>query len=349
MEKTWRIKILDVLLIVALTAVIYFAIEKLFFLLFPIALALVFSEAICKSFRRLHPLSPLVKRILIVLILLIFFALLSLLMILLVDQLIHGASAAASHLSQGIGTVTDLCSKAVRTFEGVISRILKRDMENSLTSRLPGLFEGFFQKVLEEIPKGIGVLVSFVPRFFISLLIFVIATYYFSCDRKRVIRSLSRVIPSERMKKITGAKDRMLRGLSQYGKAYLLLFLLTFSQLFLGLSFLRIPGAAGKAFFIALVDLLPIFGCGTVLVPWGIFTLLTDSAGKGIGILVLFIVLFVVRQFLEPKVVGDSIGLHPLLSLILVISGLTLFGLLGMILFPLIGTCILESLEEKCI
>ncbi|MBR3836537.1 MAG: sporulation integral membrane protein YtvI [Clostridia bacterium] len=349
MKNERRMKILDILLIVALTAVIYFAAEKLFFLLFPIALAFVFSEAIRKSFRRLHPLSPPVKRILIVLILLIFFALLSLLMILLVDQLIHGASSAASYLSQGIGAFTDLCGKGIRSFEGVISHILKRDMENSLTSRLPDLFEGFLQKILEEIPKGIGALVSFVPRFFISLLIFVIATYYFSCDWKRINRSLSRILPTERLEKINGAKERMLQGLIQYGKAYLLLFLLTFSQLFLGLSVLRIQGAASKAFFIALVDLLPIFGCGTVLVPWGIITILVGATGKGVGILVLFIILFVVRQFLEPKVVGDSIGLHPLLSLVLVISGLTLFGILGMILFPLIGTCILESIEEKSI
>ncbi|MBR7164695.1 MAG: sporulation integral membrane protein YtvI [Clostridia bacterium] len=349
MKKDLRVKILDALLLIALTAVIYFAVEKLFFLLFPIALALIFSEANRKSFRRLHPLSPLVKRILIVLILLIFFALLSLLMILLVDQLIHGASAAASYLSQGVGNVTALCSKGIRSFEGVISHVLKRDMENSLTSRLPKLFEGFLQTILEEIPKGIGALVSFVPRFFISLLIFVIATYYFSCDWKRMNRSLSRIIHSDRMEKIKVAKERMLQGLIQYGKAYLLLFLLTFSQLFLGLSVLRIQGAAGKAFFIALVDLLPIFGCGTVLVPWGIATLIMGSTAKGIGILVLFTVLFVVRQFLEPKLVGDSIGLHPLLSLILVISGLTFFGLLGMILFPLIATCILESFEEKSI
>jgi sporulation integral membrane protein YtvI len=217
-------------------------------------------------------------------------------------------------------------------------------MENSVSVYLPELFEKYLQKVLESIPKWVGTTASLFPRYFISFIIFLVSCYYFSCDWERFSSFLSRRIPKQRMETICKAKIVFFDCLAKFAKAYLLLFLLSFSELFLGLVLLRVKGAAGFAFLIALIDLLPVLGCGTVLIPWALFSLLAEKTALGIGLFVLYFVILIVRQLAEPKIVGTSLGLHPVISLVLVIFGLSLFGVFGMVLLPLIGTCLYKTI-----
>jgi len=337
----------DFLLISATVFVAYFFIQKLFFLLFPVGVAFLFSEMIRNSFRRLKPLSNAVKKALIVLILLIFFALLSLVAVMLTERLIHWLSQWAESLSDGLNDAVSFSQSLLQKLEDFLSRILHRNLENSVIDRTSALFLDVLNRILSSIPTWIGALINRIPRFFISLFIFVISTYYFSCDWGQLSSIFSRRLTEKKKEAFRLWKVRFLRSLYQYGKAYLILFLLTFAQLFLGFFIFQIPGAWEKAFFIAIVDILPIFGCGTVLIPWGIGALICKNAALGIRILSLYVILFVIRQILEPKIVGSSIGLHPILSLILILIGLYFFGFTGMILLPLIATCVLQSLEEK--
>ena len=142
-------------------------------------------------------------------------------------------------------------------------------------------------------------------------------------------------------------KRQFFLSLKGFVKAYFLLFLLSFSQLFLGLVLLRIKEAFSISFTIAIIDLLPVLGCGTILIPWAIICLILGKGALGIGLFILYLVILIVRQFAEPKILGSSIGLHPLISLFLVIVGLQFFGFCGMILFPLAASCFLQLDKEK--
>ena len=210
-----------------------------------------------------------------------------------------------------------------------------KKLRGSFAASLPDILGNMARKALENVPKWIGDMVSLIPRFFVSLIIFLVSCYYFSCDWVRFSRLVSQKIPEDKRKMLSQGKKQFFRSLRQYGKAYSLLFLLSFAQLFLGLVLLRVKGALGISLLIALVDLLPVLGCGTVLVPWSVFAFLLGNAGLGAGLLVLHVVILTVRQFAEPKIVGSSIGLHPLLSLLLVMIGLRFFGFCGMIFLPL--------------
>lgn len=347
MEQTWRKKALDLILIAVLAMGSYLLLRRLFFLLVPIFLALIFSEMIRKSLTRLRPLSEGVKRILIVLVLLIFFALLSLLVILLTERFLHTISDLSTKISAETEKISSFFRDTVHSAEDMISRFLKRDMENSLAAHLPALFQQFLERLISALPGLVGKIVEQVPRFFISLLIFVVATYYFSCDWNLIYAFFKNKIKAENRRKLQKTKERFFQGLRQYTKAYLLLFLLTFSELFLGLTLLKVEGAGAKAAVIALVDLLPIFGCGTVLVPWILVAFLLKRTGFALGLLALYLLIFAIRQLAEPKIVGDAIGIHPLLSLILVISGLALFGFFGMLLLPLLAACLAEQPEKQ--
>ncbi|MBQ9151486.1 MAG: AI-2E family transporter, partial [Clostridia bacterium] len=117
----------------------------------------------------------------------------------------------------------------------------------------------------------------------------------------------------------------------------LLLGLLTFCLSFIGLALLRVPYAFILALLLAVVDLLPLLGTGIILIPWALVCLLLGQVKLGIGLLVLYAVATLVRQILEPKLIGDGLGLHPLVSLLSMYAGLRLFGVWGMILAPLVA------------
>ena len=105
--------------------------------------------------------------------------------------------------------------------------------------------------------------------------------------------------------------------LLKFARAYAILLGLTFVELSIGLSLLGIKNAILIALGTAVVDILPVLGTGTILIPWALYQLFSGSVGQGIGLLAIYGIITVVRQALEPRVVGRQIGLYPLaLSLI---------------------------------
>ena len=126
--------------------------------------------------------------------------------------------------------------------------------------------------------------------------------------------------------------------------------LLTFGEVAVGLLVLRVDLALLAAGLAALVDALPIFGAGTVLVPWALWSLLDGDWPLALGLLILYGVVTLVRTLLEPKLVGKRVGLHPLAALAAMYVGFQVFGVAGMILAPLgavVGKQAWESVRTK--
>ena len=90
------------------------------------------------------------------------------------------------------------------------------------------------------------------------------------------------------------------------------------------------------ALVVAFIDLLPVLGVGTVLIPWGLIGLISGDVRTGVGLLILFGIMSVIRQFSEPHIIGTALGIHPLLALIAVYCGMELFGLCGLIFAPVV-------------
>lgn len=132
-------------------------------------------------------------------------------------------------------------------------------------------------------------------------------------------------------------------------KAYAVIISVTFAELALGLSILGVRNSILLALVIGLLDALPVIGTGTVMVPWIIYQMITGKTSLAIGLLILYVIIFVVRQFLEPTVVGDSIGLHPIVILICLFVGVRLFGLIGLFLFPIAITILKKLNDDKVI
>ena len=163
-----------------------------------------------------------------------------------------------------------------------------------------------------------------------------IGTYFCSAGYPRVTAFLAAQLP-EKARRRLGELGQDLRGsCGGYLRAQLLLMALTFFELLAAFWLLGIPGPAGAAALTALVDALPVFGAGTVLGPWALYALLLGQTGRGLGLLITWAAVSLVRSGAQAKLLGDQIGLDPLASLMAVYVGWRIWRVWGMLLFPLL-------------
>ena len=191
--------------------------------------------------------------------------------------------------------------------------------------------------VSAEIPRAAARMISGMPSVLLFIGVTVIAGFYFCMDRHGIENSLLSLLPKGIRDRIPAWRARIKRVSFRYLRAYLWLLLLTFLELFVGFCILRVEYAFLLAVLIAVVDLLPVLGVGTVLIPWAIIELINRNLRFGIGLLILYGTVSVLHQVLEPKLVGKSLGLHPLLTLMAGYIGYRTFGFLGMAVAPFVA------------
>jgi len=180
------------------------------------------------------------------------------------------------------------------------------------------------------------------PGAMLAAVICVIATIFTTADYTRVVGKMMQLLPLKARHAVQTAKKAFLVIVGRYLKSYMLILLITFSEIFIGLMIIGFKNAAIIALAIAVFDILPIVGSGMVLLPWTIVTFIQGNTGAGIGLAVLYVIVIVVRQVIEPKIVGKQVGLHPLLTLLCMWLGLKLFGGIGMFILPISLLIILD-------
>lgn len=179
-----------------------------------------------------------------------------------------------------------------------------------------------------------GNLVAALPGWTVFVLVTLVAAFYFAVDLGGIHERLLAVMPPKMRDLAKRVKESVWSTAMGYLRAYLLLMLVTFLVLLVGFLVLRVDYALLLAALFALLDFLPIIGIEILLLPWGAFAAFTGDLRLGLGLLLLYGVLTLLRQFLEPRLVGRHLGLHPLLALVSMYAGLKLFGFLGLMLLP---------------
>ena len=180
------------------------------------------------------------------------------------------------------------------------------------------------------------------PSFLIAFVITIISTCFLTTDYGRLKNFVKRQLPKDRVEGISSGKKILKKSLKNLGKAYLAIMGITFVEMLIGLLILRLIGILHTdyifviAFITAIVDIFPIFGTGTILIPWSLYSLVTGNYGMALGIIIIYIVISVLRQFIEPKMVATNLGLPPIVTIAGIYIGLKLFGVLGVFIVPII-------------
>ena len=216
-----------------------------------------------------------------------------------------------------------------------------------LSELLKESLRGMLSELTSSIPSLVGDLLAMLPSFILFVVILIMASYYFAADYDGLTERLTSLMPERARGALERFKERMASAGVQYLRSCLLLALITFVELTVGFLTLGVPYAVSLALVIALVDMLPILGAGTVLIPWAIWEWVSGNGYYAVGILIIFAVVTVVRRFSEPRIISSEIGLSPITTLLSMYIGFRFFGLGGLFLAPLVAVLVLNALPDE--
>lgn len=246
-----------------------------------------------------------------------------------------------------------------KAYTQIQENISKINIEKlSISKDILELFKNSSQEILVKISnwmtnfltKFINVITS-IPTISIYIAITIMSLYFMCTDKIYMLDFLEHHMPQKWVQKIGKHIREITSSLGGYLKAEAILIIISFIISLIGLYVFKIFGMNIKyplliALGIGFVDALPILGSGAVMVPWAVISALNGDIKLGISIVVLWIIMSIVRQFLEPKIVSGKIGIHPIFTLIAMYTGFKLIGVMGMLVGPIV-LIILKSIFAK--
>ena len=222
-----------------------------------------------------------------------------------------------------------------------------------LQDKLSGIANNLVQSIGDIIGQigsptleAVGNFAKSLPSVLIGVVMGLLYSYIFVAERAEINAWFREHIPENLQRQYMLVKKSMVRAVGGYLKAQLKIEIWMYLLLVIGLSILRVNYAFLIAIGIAFLDILPFFGTGTVLVPWALIKLLSSDYVVAIGLFVLWGVGQLARQLIQPKIVGDSIGVPAIPTLFLLYIGYKLSGVVGMIVAVPIGLILITMYEE---
>lgn len=208
----------------------------------------------------------------------------------------------------------------------------------ALNGMMDGLNTGTFSKV--------GSVASSVADFIVYTVLTILASYFMTVEKDNISKSLREKMPAGVRAFLVKVKDICRQAIGGYFKAHFQIMVVIFFITVIPFAIMGISYSALLAVLIAVVDFLPFFGAGTILIPWAAYELITGSYRYAVVLFVLYLVIMVVRQLLEPKLIGDSIGIGSFEILIFMLIGYRLCGMLGLILSIPVGMVVMACYRE---
>lgn len=254
----------------------------------------------------------------------------------LADDLMTDAADAIGDVFDRLGDLRE----ELPFFDSFDDRETAERVENAILSAVEGSISTFTAKI----PEAVMGLVSSLPGIILSAVVLIMATFYMCADVRGINSFVAELFPPKLRERLFAAKKRLAVDAGRYVRSYLLILFITFAQLIVGFLILEIPYALTLAAIIALIDILPVLGVGTVLIPWSGILLIRGQNRLGVGILILFAIIWIVRQIIEPRLIGHSMGVHPLITLAAMYAGFTLLGVSGLFIFPIAAMLIKNAI-----
>ena len=209
-----------------------------------------------------------------------------------------------------------------------------------------GSLGSFVTNASVRIISYISGIAAAVPGSFLNVIITIIVTFFLAIDYPKVTGFILRQLPEKADFYIGEVRDYVGGTLLKCLASYALILCITFLEISVGLTVLRVPNAILIALCIAVFDILPVLGTGGIMIPWGIISLIMGKWVLGLGLLALYLIITVIRNIIEPKIVGHQVRLHPVVTLFSMLAGLQLFGIIGLFGFP-ITLSLLKNLNDR--
>lgn len=238
------------------------------------------------------------------------------------------------------GSLTEYVDKTLNNLENTIDKLF-----GSITPTLAKSINSTINSAITSLSKYVGTVVSKLISIFsaiqstlLSTVFFILSTFFFTKDKHKHIELYHRLVPDsiKDNKKLVILKKDVFGAIWGYIKSQLILTGITFVESVIGLYFLGFDYSIFISLIVAVIDIIPVLGAGAVYIPWILYSLAMSQYKEALLLLILYLIITIGRQLLQPKILSSQIGLSPLLTLVSIYLGLKIFGFLGIIIGPLI-------------
>ena len=310
-------------------------------LFMPFLLGFLFSVLLWAPARFLSEKLRISRRLVSTILVTLFFILLATLTLLVGSQLFSYAKTAVSRFNTVIVPAVESLTEAASKW----TKRLDPNVVTALESIVDSVLLSLRSKIADISTRVVTAIMSSVPSSFLNVIFMIIATYFISLDFGFLRWAMARRIPAETYEKIRAGTDYCKATVGRLLRSYALIMCITFVEQSVGLTILGVEYSILIAMAIAVFDILPVVGSGTIMLPWAVISLTTGDYKRGIGLLILYVIITVIREIIEPRIVGDHVGLHPLLTLMCMFVGYRVFGGVGLLGLPFL-CAVLVGLER---
>lgn len=234
-----------------------------------------------------------------------------------------------------------------KTLDGVFT-ILPKGIQNgwhAIVSNLDSTVGDLMGRISEPTVTAAGNFAKKIPSVLIATIVTVISAYFFIADREAVIAWSKKITPDPVVRRMSMVIDNMKYAVGGYFKAQMKIMVVVFALLLVGFLLMGVHFQILLALLIAFLDFLPFFGTGTALIPWALYKFMVGNYRLAIALMALYAVTQLVRQLIQPKLVGDSMGLNPLVTLVLLYVGYKVGSVLGMIFAVPVGMIVINLFQ----
>lgn len=190
--------------------------------------------------------------------------------------------------------------------------------------------------------NGIWSTAKQIPSVFVAVIISIVCSCFVAADYDRLVFFIKNQLSEKHRHKLSVSKRVVFKSIGKLIRSYVLIILITCAEIFIGLNILSLFKIySGEHIFaisivVALLDILPVLGTGTFMIPWAVYSFIIDDVALGIGLLIIYAIIYIVRQIIEPKLVAGTVGLPPFVTLMGMYIGTQLFGFIGIFLVPVL-------------
>ncbi len=337
-KKRFLINFLYIAVIIAVTVVVC---RFLLFRMFPFLLSLLVAAVSQKPSKLISEKTGVKKSVLAIIMAAGIYLGVGSVLVFLVYRLIISSMGLIDYLPKFFAIFGEWATK----IEGWLSEYMTVDYSISLS----GILENVLKNITSYLTDLIKKIVTSAPSLLLSSVVALVASCYIAKDFDGLAKFTRSLCSEVIYRRFLRVKAIFTTSIFKIIKGYLILMLLTFSELWIGLGVLGVKNAYIWAFIIALIDFLPVLGTGIVMIPWAVYCAFSGKTTLAVGLAILYIIVVIIRNFSEPKIVSQQIGINPLFTLFSMYLGLKLFGGAGLVIFPLILIVTIKYYKEDMI
>lgn len=347
-RRAVRILIASVIAVLGILALV-FMVPRVLVLVLPFILAFIISKLIEPVVNFLHEKLRINRKISSAVMVIVVVGLL----IWLISAIIYRVVTEVSNLVSNAQEIADQVTSAAKRIETLLTNWLGDSTmaffyENIDVSEIGTTISNYLTGRIGPLMTNIINAAKSLPNILLFIVVLILGTYFMSSDSDKIRAAMGKMVPQAVSEYVPNFKSDMTRAMLGYLRAQGILICITFVELLIGFSIIGgniASYALILAFCISIIDAFPILGTGTVMIPWALYSLITGSYLLAIYLFIIYLICVLVRQVLEPRIVGTQIGLHPLITLVTMYAGLKAIGILGMIIGPILAL-IIKSLHH---